>query len=68
MDIIKKIAEEFKREAGSLICRDILKLQEGEKTNPTPDARTPQYYANRPCLRIVGIGDKIAKQMIKKDC
>lgn len=56
---VQKLAEEFRAENGSIICRDILKLQENDKLLPKPDERDSHYYATRPCLRVVGIADKI---------
>ena len=66
-EFVQKMAEDFKCRAGSIICREILNLQQGEKTNPTPDVRNAEYYAQRPCLRVVDIGDMIAKKYLKND-
>ena len=66
MDIIKKLAEEFKAQNGSIICRELLKLQENDKLLPKPDERNDNYYATRPCLRIVGIADNIISNALAK--
>ena len=47
---IQALAEEFKKDAGSIICRDILK---NPPADPNPSPRTPEYYAMRPCERMV---------------
>ena len=47
---IQALAEDFKKEAGSIICRDILK---NPPSDPNPSPRTAEYYAMRPCERMV---------------
>lgn len=50
---VQTLGKEFKKRNGSLVCRDILSLQANEKTDPTPEKRTEQYYASRPCATVV---------------
>ena len=47
---VQALAEKFKADAGSIICRDILK---NPPADPNPSPRTPEYYAMRPCERMV---------------
>ena len=47
---VQALAEEFKRDAGSIICRDILK---NPPSDPNPSPRTAEYYNLRPCERMV---------------
>ena len=47
---IQPMAEEFKKDGGSIICRDILK---NPPADPNPSPRTAEYYALRPCERMV---------------
>lgn len=61
---VQKLAEDFKAQNGSIICRELLKLQEDAKLPPKPDERNEYYYATRPCLRIVGVADKIINDAI----
>ena len=49
---IQEVAEKFRSEAGAIVCRELLKLQE-EKSDPTPAARTSAYYHSRPCQLLV---------------
>ncbi len=51
--VVQKIIAEFKQTNPSIVCRELLSLGEGENTNPTPEARTQQYYKKRPCVQIV---------------
>lgn len=50
---VHKLADEFKDMNGSIICADLLGLNETNSYNPAPDARTAQYYQKRPCVRCV---------------
>ena len=43
----------FAEQNGSYICRELLQLRKDAPTPPTPDARTAEYYRQRPCLRMV---------------
>ena len=40
---IQKLAEDFAAENGSIVCRELLGLTE-KKQEPTPEARTAEYY------------------------
>ena len=47
---VQQLAGEFRESCGSIICREIL---ENPPTDPTPSPRTAEYYAKRPCARMV---------------
>ena len=51
--LVQELAEEFKRRNGSLRCVDLLGLSKSEPIVSTPEARTNQYYAKRPCVKMV---------------
>jgi len=44
---VQALAEKFKNENGSIICRDLLGLTIKGADNPTPEARTEKYYKKR---------------------
>ncbi|MDD6212798.1 MAG: C-GCAxxG-C-C family protein [Clostridiales bacterium] len=48
----RKLLDEFQEEFGSIVCRELLNLRKGQ-TGQAPSERTPEYYAKRPCLRLV---------------
>ena len=60
-EVVQMLAERFKAETGSLLCKDLLGLnkQRADGTLPeivisaTPEARTDEYYKKRPCIRMV---------------
>lgn len=48
--LIQELCNAFRKETGSILCRDIL---DNPPTDPSPSPRTAEYYATRPCTRIV---------------
>lgn len=50
--LVQELAEEFKKRNGSMICAELLGLKKPEGSS-TPEARTEQYYAKRPCAKMV---------------
>ena len=47
---IQALAEKFRQEVGSIICREILK---NPPSDPNPTPRTEEFYKKRPCARMV---------------
>lgn len=50
--LVQQLAEEFRKRNGSLICAELLGLKKPEGSS-VPEERTTQYYAKRPCARMV---------------
>lgn len=46
---VQSLAEKFRQDNGSIICRELLDLRKAGGDNPVPSDRTPEYYASRPC-------------------
>lgn len=60
---VQELAERFRRENGSIICRELLGLGKGPDS-PVPSERTEAYYKRRPCADYVElaarfIGEKL---------
>lgn len=62
---IQKLGEDFKRENGSIICRELLGLS--EKDTPTPEKRTEEYYKKRPCGELVKLAAEMVEEFIEKE-
>ena len=56
---VQELAEEFRRENGSLICAELLGLRERKPQEPNPEERTAAYYAKRPCAQMVETAARI---------
>lgn len=52
-ELVQQLANRFKEENGSYICRELLQLRKDAPLPPVPDERTAEYYRKRPCLRMV---------------
>ena len=63
-ELIQKLAEEFKKLNGTIICRQLLGLETIGSDNPTPDARTTEYYQKRPCEILVGQAASILEKVL----
>ena len=62
--MVQKMAALFKEKHGTIISRSLLPPEE-TSTNPSPSARTQQYYAKRPCGKYVKEAARIAGHMLK---
>lgn len=60
--LIQQMAAEFKKQNSSIVCKELLS---GATTDPTPEARTPEYYKKRPCAELVGDAADIAAELFK---
>ena len=61
--LIQDLAEEFKKQNKTIICRELLGLPDGADS-PTPSKRTENYYQERPCEDIVASAAKIIKEKL----
>ena len=64
--LVQELAEEFKQRNGALRCADLLGLSKKEPVVSTPEARTNQYYAKRPCVKMVEEAARIWCEYLKK--
>ena len=64
-EVIRALADEFKRENGSIICRELLGLGKG-KDDPTPSKRTQEYYKKRPCPDLAATAAAIMEAYIRE--
>lgn len=63
--LVQEFARRFREKNGTIICRELLS---GVRTKPgnDPEARTPEYYASRPCLRHVGEAAEIVDELVRE--
>ena len=65
--LVQQMAEAFRQENGALLCSELLGLK-SQPQPPTPEARTSQYYAKRPCPQIVESAARIVvPQLLEKE-
>lgn len=61
----QRLVLQFKEKNGSYICRELLALKEN-LSEPTPEKRTAQYYAKRPCGMLVGDAAEILEKYFEE--
>lgn len=64
--LVQLLAEQFRTENGDIVCRRLLGLDR-EKDDPTPSARTEQYYQKRPCAELVGTAARIVGEYLNRE-
>ena len=60
--IVQDLSAQFRQEAGSIICRELLK---DAPSDPKPTPRTKDFYITRPCTRMVILAAGILEDYIK---
>ena len=63
--LVQSLAERFREENGSIVCRELLGLTQ-QKDDPTPSPRTDEYYHRRPCAEYVAIAARILGEKINE--
>lgn len=59
--LVQELAGKFSEQAGSIICREILK---NPPSDPKPTPRTEEFYKQRPCVRLVILAAQILDEYI----
>lgn len=61
---IQELARSFEELNGSIVCRELLGLDQ-KKESYVPEDRTKDYYRKRPCEQIVGCAAYIMEEYIR---
>ena len=61
--LVQELAGKFREEAGSIVCRELLK---NPPSDPKPTPRTEEFYKVRPCARFVVLAAKILDDYISE--
>ena len=59
---VQALAAGFRAENGSIICREILK---NPPSDPNPTPRTAEFYAKRPCAKMVMTAARLIEQFME---
>lgn len=59
---VQAMCARFREKAGSIICRELLN---NPPSDPAPTPRTAEYYAQRPCARLVLLAASILEEYIE---
>lgn len=61
---VQLLAEGFRQEAGSIVCREILK---NPPSDPSPTPRSAEFYKLRPCSRLVYCAAETLQQYMQEN-
>ena len=61
---VQALAAAFRAENGSIICREILK---NPPSDPNPTPRTAEFYAKRPCAKMVMTAARLLEQFMEEN-
>lgn len=64
--VVQELAAKFKEQNGSIKCADLLGQLKEKTTTHVPEARTAEYYAKRPCPRMVECAARIWVEKLKE--
>lgn len=59
--LVQALAAKFREKEGSIVCREILK---NPPSDPNPTPRNAEFYAKRPCARLVALAAQILDDYI----
>ena len=62
-ELVRALAEEFRQQNGSIICRELLGLAQPEGVAQA-EARTETYYRKRPCAQLCHIAADLAAKAL----
>lgn len=73
-EVVQRLAADYRREAGSIICRELLGLVKAAPDgsvppvpiSATPEPRTPEYYKRRPCTAKVELAVRIYMNYLRE--
>ena len=65
--LVQELAAEFKHRMGSINCGELLGLKKTTPIVSTPEERTSQYYAKRPCVKTVEEAARIWIEYLQKE-
>ena len=63
----QKLADEFRKINGSIVCRELLGLAAKQSDIPVSEARTEDYYKKRSCAELCGIAAEIFQKFLNEE-
>ncbi|MCM1251465.1 MAG: C-GCAxxG-C-C family protein [Clostridium sp.] len=61
--LVRQMSALFKEQQGTIICRELLGI-EGMEESAKPSIRTPEFYASRPCGKIIACAAEIIEDVL----
>lgn len=64
---VQAVANKFREQNGSIVCRELLGLNIKGADSPVPEKRTNEYYKKRPCPELVALAADILDDYLKNN-
>lgn len=64
--VVQELAAEFRKENGSIVCRELLGLVQ-KQDEPVPSDRTEAYYKRRPCAGYIATAARIVGKKLSDE-
>lgn len=64
---VQALANRFREENGSIICRELLSLKKNENSDPTPTPRASSAFHVRPCFGFVATAARLLDEKLKEE-
>ncbi|MCM1263134.1 MAG: C-GCAxxG-C-C family protein [Butyrivibrio sp.] len=61
--LVRRMSAEFRSKHGTIICRELLGI-EGMEESAKPSIRTPEFYASRPCRKLIAHAAQIIEDTL----
>ncbi len=61
--LVRQMSDRFKEENKTIICRELLGIT-GAEESPEPSVRTEEFYATRPCVRLIECACRIIEETL----
>ncbi|MCM1047885.1 MAG: C-GCAxxG-C-C family protein [Clostridiales bacterium] len=61
--LVRRMSAEFRTQHGTIICRELLGI-EGMEESAKPSIRTPEFYASRPCRKLIAHAAQIIEDTL----
>ncbi|MBD5545103.1 MAG: C_GCAxxG_C_C family protein [Lachnospiraceae bacterium] len=65
-EIVRNMSDEFEKENGSILCRELLGILSREES-AMPAERTEEYYKVRPCVKLVRSAAQIVERQLLQE-
>lgn len=64
--LVQDMANQFKVQHSTIICRELLRLPSAVPASPVPTKRDESFYKSRPCLHFVETAALIAEKLLEE--
>lgn len=64
---VQALANAFREENGSIICRELLSLRKDEQNDPNPTPRDAKFFHSRSCMSFVQCAARLLEEKLQEE-